>query len=129
MADYNTAGTEPLTLKANATVNVNRFVKQDTTKGFCIQSAAATDITLGVSLVGGLATESVPFQSFGKAKVTAGAAVALGAQVQSDATGRAITVTTGGVSLGIAAEAAGAANDVIEVFLTPLPNLNGPVNP
>lgn len=129
MADYNLAGTEPLSLKANATVNVNRFIKQDSTAGFCIQSAAATDFTLGVSLVSAVANESVPFQQIGKAKLTAGAAVALGALVMSDATGRAITATTGAAALGIAAQAAGAAGDVIEVFLTPLPNLNGPTTP
>lgn len=129
MADQNFAGTEPLSLKATVAVAINRFIKQDTTRGFCIQSAAATDITLGVSLISGIAGESVPFQSYGKAKITAGAALALGAQVQSDAVGRAVAITTGGVSLGVIAEPAGAVGDVVEVFLTPLPNLNGPVNP
>ena len=129
MADQNFAGTEPLSLKATVAVAINRFIKQDTVRGFCIQSAALTDITLGVSLISGIAGESVPFQSYGKAKITAGAALALGAQVQSDSLGRAVAITTGGVSLGVVAEPAGAVGDVVEVFLTPLPNLNGPVNP
>lgn len=129
MADYNLAGTEPLSLKANATVNANRFVKLDATAGFVIQAAAGTDIAVGVSLIGVVANESVPLQSVGKAKLTAGAAIALNAQVTSDATGRAVTVATGNTSFGLAMQAAGAAGDVIEVFLTPLPNLNGPVNP
>lgn len=129
MADQNFAGTEPLSLKAGGTINGNRFIKQDTTKGQCVQSAAGTDVTIGVALIGAAAGESVPFQSYGKSKVVAGAAVALNAQVTSDASGRAVTVATGNTSLGIAMEAAGAAGDVIEVLLTPLPNLNGPVNP
>lgn len=129
MADYNKAGTELLSLKANATVNANRFVKLDATAGFVIQAAAGTDIAVGVSTITSLVNESVPFQGYGKAKLTAGAAVALNAQVTSDATGRAVTVATGNISHGIAMQAAGAANDVIEVLLTPLPNLNGPVNP
>ena len=129
MADQNLAGTEPMSLKATTTVAGNRFIKQDATKGFCIQAAAGTDIAIGVSLVSALANESVPFQSYGKAKIVAGAAVAINAQVTSDATGRAVTVAAGNTSFGMAAEAAGAAGDVIEVFLTPLPNLNGPVNP
>lgn len=129
MADQNFAGSEPLSLRATVAVAINRFVKQDTARGFCIQSAAATDVTLGVSLIAGAAGESVPYQSYGKAKITAGAALALNAQVQSDSVGRAVTVTTGGVSLGVVAEAAGALGDVVEIFLTPLPNLNGPVNP
>lgn len=50
------------------------------------------------------------------ARVTAGAAVAAGADVQSDATGRAITATTG-VVLGVAMHAVAAAGDVLEVDL------------
>jgi hypothetical protein len=51
----------------------------------------------------------------GVPRVVAGAAVAAGAQVQSDATGRAITLA-GGVSLGVAATVAAQAGDVIEVI-------------
>lgn len=129
MADYNLLGTAPHSLKANATVNANRFCKVDTSgQNLTIQCAAGTDYAVGVSLKSALAGESVELQAFGKAKLTAGAAIAAGAQVTSDASGRAITVAAGNVSHGIAAYAAGAAGDTIDVFLTPLPNLNGPVN-
>ena len=130
MADYNTLGTSPHSLKATATVNANRFCKLDTAAvNSTLQCAAGTDLALGVSLKSAAVGESVELQHIGKAKVTAGAAIAAGAQVASDASGRAVTVATGNVSNGIAAYAAGAAGDIIEVFLTPLPNLNGPVNP
>lgn len=129
MADQNLLGTAPHTLIAGAAITGNRFVKLDTTAGQCVPSAAGTDVTIGVALVGKAVGESVEIQSFGKAKVTAGAAIALGAQVTSDASARAVTVATGNVSLGVALQAAGAAGDIIEVLLTPLPNLNGPVNP
>lgn len=49
-------------------------------------------------------------------RVVAGAAVAALAEVESDATGRAITRATG-VALGVALTAAAAAGDIIEVDL------------
>lgn len=49
-------------------------------------------------------------------KVKAGAAVAAGARVQSDAAGKAVTLSAG-VAAGVALEAAGAANVVIPVAM------------
>jgi hypothetical protein len=51
----------------------------------------------------------------GISNVMAGAAVAAGASVESDATGRA--VTSAGAGIGIALAAAGAANELIPVLL------------
>lgn len=53
----------------------------------------------------------------GIVKVKAGAVVAAGAKVQSDATGRAITAATGDHVLGKAVTAAGAADEIISVLL------------
>jgi hypothetical protein len=50
------------------------------------------------------------------ARVTAGAAITAGANVESDATGRAITATTG-VVLGVAMNTVAAAGDIVEVDL------------
>jgi hypothetical protein len=50
-------------------------------------------------------------------KVVAGAAVSAGAQVASDATGRAVTATTSDVVTGTALTAAGAADEIFEVLL------------
>jgi hypothetical protein len=53
----------------------------------------------------------------GRVKVTAGAAVAAGAKVQSDASGLGITAASGDHVLGTALSAASASGDVFEVLL------------
>lgn len=53
----------------------------------------------------------------GISKVRAGAAVAAGALVASNASGQAVTAATGNVVAGKALSAAGAANEVISVLL------------
>lgn len=53
----------------------------------------------------------------GITKVVAGAAVTAGAQVMSDATGRAVTATTGNHIAGQALETAANAGEIISVFL------------
>lgn len=60
----------------------------------------------------------------GVTKVKAGAAVARGADVQSDATGLAITAVAPGFSQGTALEAAAASGDIIAVLLRPNAQLN-----
>jgi len=55
--------------------------------------------------------------AFGFGKVTAGAAVAAGAEVMSDATGRAVTATSTNRSVGVAINAGAAAGDLITVKL------------
>ena len=51
----------------------------------------------------------------GELLVEAGAAIAVGAEVESDASGRAVTKTTG-VAFGAARDAAAAAGDIIRVL-------------
>lgn len=53
----------------------------------------------------------------GTSKVVAGAAVAVNAQVQTDASGRAITAVSTGHIQGTALEAASAAGEIISVLL------------
>lgn len=57
-------------------------------------------------------------QNAGIAQIVAGAAVSAGALVQSDASGRAITATTGNFIGGRALESAAAAGEIIEVLLS-----------
>lgn len=65
--------------------------------------------------------QAVEVQSIGRAKALAGAAVALGALVSSDATGRVVTAAapaaTSQYLVGVALEAATAAGDLITVEL------------
>lgn len=61
----------------------------------------------------------VPVAYSGVAKVTAGAAVAIGDDVQSDNAGLAIEAAAGDYSMGTALEAATASGDVIAVLLRP----------
>lgn len=86
-----------------------------------VQATAATDLAIGVSGdVAAASLDSVQVNVAGTVKVTAGAAVAVGVKLMSDATGRAITLSgTGKQIVGIALEPAAAANDVILVLLAP----------
>lgn len=68
-----------------------------------------------VNLSGSVPYGPVTVQFGGIAKVVAGAAVAAGAQVSSDADGKGVTAGTN--AAGVALSAAGAANDVFEVAL------------
>jgi len=100
-----------LTVALTGTVAANRFV---TPAG----AQAGADVnTLGACRVAGVATDKAPVDVLGTAIVESGAAVAAGATVKSDATGRAITWVTAGAKVGIALEAASAAGQLIEVLL------------
>jgi hypothetical protein len=102
-----------LTQLLTATVAANRFT---TVAG--IQTGADLN-ALGVSRVGGIATEKIPLDVLGTTVIEAGAAVAAGATLKSDATGRGITWVTSGARLAIALEAAGGAGELIEAVLIP----------
>jgi len=52
-------------------------------------------------------------------KVVAGAAVAKGAKITSDATGRAVTAASGNYEAGQALDAASAAGNLITIFINP----------
>lgn len=108
---------EEITLTSGAAVSQNRFV--------LLSSGLAIHATLGAESIGvsqeaatasGEAISVIGNQS-AKVEVEAGAAVALGANVSSDATGRGITSAIGHVILGVALEAAGAAGERITVLL------------
>lgn len=59
--------------------------------------------------------EQAGVNTHGELLVEAGAAIAVGAEVESDASGRAVTKTTG-VAFGAARDAAAAAGDIIRVL-------------
>lgn len=102
-----------LTVAAAGTIASNRFV----TPGGAQAGADAN--TLGVSRTAAVAADKLAVDVLGTAVVEAGAAVAAGATVKSDASGRAITWVTSGAKVGVALEAASAAGQMIEVLLVP----------
>ena len=80
--------------------------------------AGAGANTLGVNRFAVVAGDKAAIDADGTAVVEAGAAVADGATIQSDASGRAITWASG-AKAAIALEPAAAAGQLIEVLLIP----------
>lgn len=101
-----------LPVKAVGAITEYRFV---TATG---AQAGAGANTLGTSEYAADDGETLSVANLGTAIVEAGAAVAAGAAVQSDASGRAITKDTG-ATVARALEAAAAAGGFIEVTLIP----------
>lgn len=130
MAYENYAGISPLPFKAGAAIGQYRAVKQGAAAHEVIATTAFTDIVMGVAQVSAAAAEDqVPVQIGGVAKMVAGAAIALGAQVMPQASGAGKVITAAGataVSCGVALEAAAADGDIISVRL--IPNAAGPAN-
>lgn len=130
MANYNLQGVSPVSFIAGGSITANRLVKADTTQGQVVVTTAITDAPLGVALETASSGGLVPVQMYGKAKLTAAAAISVGAQVMADSGGGGKIATASGataVSCGIALEAAGADGDIIEVQLV-TPNVKGPAN-
>lgn len=132
MSDYNLLGASPAPMIAVAAISINTFVKLEATtdRGVTTSTAGTDVLTCGVAMesqatIGG----PVAVQTIGIAKVKAGNSITRGAQVTSDGTGRAVTVATGNVGLGVCLNTVGAANEIAEIMLSPLPNLNGPLTP
>lgn len=99
-----------LTRVAAATLTADRFV----TLGGAVP--AAGDAGCGVLAFDAESGDLITVYVMGTAVVEAGAAIADGALVQTDATGLAITKAAG-ATLGRALKAAGAAGEKIEVLL------------
>jgi hypothetical protein len=110
----------PLSLPADANaINIARFVTLAATG--ISESATATEEIDGISMeavAAGNAGLAVPCARPNgcKVEITAGAAVAAGALVMSDATGRAITATATNSVHGKALTAAAAADEVITIL-------------
>ena len=77
--------------------------------------AVAADPQVGIANANYSAGERAGVNTHGVLLVEAGAAITKGAQVQSDGTGRAITLAAG-VAFGRAMDAATAAGDIIRVL-------------
>lgn len=131
MSESNLAEVGPISLRAEAVVTRRRFVKASTTNDLaCLQTAAGTDLGIGVALETTTAVDQqVPVQSYGVAQVECGAAVARGVNVTSDASGRGILAVTGNTVYGISLSATAAAGSTLMVLLHGGPNTSGPTTP
>lgn len=102
-----------LSVASAAALNAERFV----TVAGAVPAAGAN--VFGVNRSSAAAAgELVPVDVLGTSIVVAGAAVAVGAALETDNQGRAITLNAG-VKVARALQAAAAAGDRIEVFLIP----------
>lgn len=130
MALYNTQGVSPIGFVAGGTIAQYRAVKLHSVEGQVVASAAIADVSIGASMDAASSGDLVTVQTFGKVKLTASAAIALGAQVMVTAAGAGKVSTAAGataVSIGIALQAAGDDGDIIEVQLV-APRVAGPAN-
>ncbi len=105
-------------LDAGAAVSKFRFLTLDAS-GNAIHATAHNDVPVGVSQdPASGAGKPVSVAGFpAVTKVTAGAAIALGAPLAPGTDGKAVTATTGQRVWGIALEAATAADQVITVLI------------
>ena len=88
------------------------------------RTAASSDLSLGVLQNNPKLGEACELAYHGETKVEAGAAVAAGAEIMSDTSGRAVTAaTTGNRTMGIALNAAAAAGELITVILGVTPRV------
>lgn len=102
-----------LPISATATLTANRFVT------FAGAVPAADAYVLGVARTAAVSGDKIAVDVQGTAVVEAGAAIAAGATLKVDASGRVITWATSGARVGIALQAAAAAGNLIEVLLLP----------
>lgn len=108
----------PLSAGADLSANQHKFVKPHSTEGQVVAIAAATDRPIGVQLdAPAAAGRPGVFAQFGIYEVIAGAAVAYGAEVQTDSSGRAITAVATGYVVGRALQAAENAGERIAVYV------------
>ena len=98
-----------VTIAAAAALTRFRFVD------FTGNVAGAGERALGVATTDFDSGEQAGVATHGEILVEAGAAIAAGAEVESDANGRAVTKTTG-VAFGVARDTAAAAGDIIRVL-------------
>jgi hypothetical protein len=110
----------PIGNAADLSADQYKIVKLDTG---VIALAGAGEAGVGVlqnkPADGGTGGRTGSVMTYGISRVLSGAAVAEGAYVTADANGKAVTATTGQNATGIALAAAGGANAIIPILLTP----------
>jgi hypothetical protein len=134
MALFSFGGTDPQSYVAGGAILPYRCVKLDTVTGQVVATTTVADVIVGTNYLGNTlaAGDQIAVQIGGEAKMVAGGAIALGAQVVPMAAGAGRVVTAVGagataVSCGVALQAAAADGDVIRVRIV-APNVAGPAN-
>lgn len=106
----------PITLIAGADLSTHQYkLVKEAGAGTCVLCAAVTDVPTGVLQNKPGSGKAATIAQQGKLKVVAGAAIAAGADVMSDTSGRVITQTSTNPIWGRALEAAGVAGQLIAV--------------
>lgn len=112
----------PTTYLAGAAIVRGRALKRGADANHCVQSAAATDVPLGIA-VDHQQTAERPLRVADRPGETvygeAGAAFALDALLTSDANGRLVTAASTNPVTAIARQAAGALGDLVAVEIAP----------
>lgn len=119
MAEFNLQGVSPVSFIAGGTIVANRLVELSAANTVTATNAI-TDLPMGAATIGGATGDLITVQQFGKAKLTASAAVTAGDQVMPTASGDGKVSTSSGATartIGVALTAAGADGDIIEVQL------------
>lgn len=104
-----------LNYKASGAIAEKTFV--EVASASAVKTFDGTGYPLGVATMNAEDTQSVGVQTRGSVRVVAGAAVAVGAPVTSNSSGKAITATGGADVHGVALTACSNANEVITVCL------------
>jgi hypothetical protein len=109
----------------NLSADVFKFV--EFSSGSIQVCNASSDVPVGVlQNKPSSSSQTASVMHLGVTKVVAGAAVSEGAKVQSNASGKAIALASGGHCAGVALQAAAGVDELIDVLLTPG---GGPVAP
>lgn len=130
MAYSNPGGLNPLPFSAGGAIEAYRLVAQHSVEGQVVATSAITQVPIGGSgAVTAASGDQLPVHRGQVIKLTAGEAIALGAQVMPLASGAGKIGTAAGAtakSCGIALQAALADGDVISVLF--MPSVNSPAN-
>lgn len=112
-----------IAMKANGTVTANRVVALNSTEGEVAHTGAITDNVFGVALQTVTTGQAVPVETGSGAivKLTASAAIAVGARLMPGANGKVATAAGAtAVDCGTALSAAGADGEIITARLNPM---------
>lgn len=129
MANENPLGRLPNSWIAGGTISKGNILKLDTTAGQVVKTTAITDFVIGVALNDASSGDQVNVATGGIVKVIAAAATTLHAELMPHGSTNGQVADAAGAtarSIGVGLAAAGAAGDVIEMFLTHCPK--GPPN-